>query len=56
MGNRLILVLVAQYLVIAVVAAVDVIRGIAVSVNAELIDIPGATGYLDRLPVDAPPA
>ena len=32
---------------IAVVAAVDVIRGIAVSVNAELIDIPGATGYLD---------
>lgn len=31
----------------AVIAAVDLIRGLARSVGMELIDVPGATGYLD---------
>ena len=31
----------------AVIAAVDLIRGIAVSAGMTLIDVPGATGYLD---------
>jgi 2,3-bisphosphoglycerate-independent phosphoglycerate mutase len=31
----------------AVIAAVDLIRGIARSVGMKLIDVPGATGYLD---------
>lgn len=31
----------------AVIAAVDLIRGIAISAGLALIDVPGATGYLD---------
>ncbi|MEK6677067.1 MAG: cofactor-independent phosphoglycerate mutase [Planctomycetota bacterium] len=31
----------------AVIAAVDLIRGIAVGVGMKIIDVPGATGYLD---------
>ena len=31
----------------AAIAAVDVIRGLAVAVGFDLIDVPGATGYLD---------
>ncbi len=31
----------------ALIAAVDLIRGIATSVGMELIEVPGATGYLD---------
>jgi 2,3-bisphosphoglycerate-independent phosphoglycerate mutase len=31
----------------AVIAAVDLIRGIAVSLGFDLIEVPGATGYLD---------
>lgn len=31
----------------AVIAAVDLIRGIACSAGAEVLDVPGATGYLD---------
>ncbi len=31
----------------AVVAAVDLIRGIAVSLGLDVLDVPGATGYLD---------
>ena len=31
----------------AVITAVDIIRGLAISMGMELIDVPGATGYFD---------